>query len=292
VSLRSALLRLNGEASIARATVERHAIDHELAEERHDAAKKLVQVLLSRSIGTVDDLDSLLSAARRLAAYGSMIDPTSPDLRPALALGCKAAAGIALASTQTSGSVTLDLGSDLHAAIKAVGPNDFSHVGNWRFGFYMGVICNDFHSVDALCGLPVQSLRQSRTKSDECFYLYVDAIQRFWRRDPEISQRFLAALEATEPQAVRVASPDYILNIVVPEMELFYRFLTGDVSRFNETLLFALQRHKSFWSKGDRKKDSEGYLALGLLATCILASRGGLPIEVQSDYIPASLMGA
>jgi hypothetical protein len=273
-------------------TIERHPIDQELAKERYESAQHSLNAFFSRGIRTVDDLDSLLSAARRAAAYGSVVDPRSSEITRSLALGAKAAAGIALASPNSSGEVEVDFDADHHARVKAAGPNEFCHAGNWRFGFYLSVISKDNASADALCKLPVEIIRQSRTKSDECIYRYVDVLQRFWRHDPEISPRLVAAVEATAPEAVRIASPDYILNIVVPEMELFYRFLLSEVARFNDALLFALERHKKFWSKGDRKKDSEGYLALGMLAICALAGRSGMPFEVQSDYIPSFLMQA
>ena len=271
-------------------TIERHAVDQELAKECYEDAKNFFDILHSRSIQTVDELDSLLGAGRRGAACGSIVDSLSPEIPRSLALGAKAAAGIASASSQNSGQVNVDIWPDRKLQLKALGPNGFCHAGNWRVGFYMSVISNDNMSADALSNLPVGIVRQSPTKSDECIYLYVDALQRFWRHDTETSKKLLAAVDATEPKTVRIASHDYILNILVPEMESFYRFLTGEVDRFNETLLFALERHKKFWNKADRKRDWEGYLALGLLSICVLAKRTGIPIEVQSDYIPTHLM--
>ncbi len=273
-------------------TVERHNVDRELAEERYEAAANLLNVSLNVPKQNVTSLANLLRASRMSAGFLSVLDSSAAELRRYICDGAKAAAGIALASSQTSGEVKVDLGPDHLVPVKAAGPNDACHIAMWRTGFYMGVICGDLASVDVLCALPIDLLRQSSTKGDECLYLFADALQRFWRHDTDVSPRLTAAVEATDPKSLRISPEEFILNIMVPEMELFYRFLTGEVAPFNETLLFALQRHKKYWTKGDRKKDSDGYLALGPLAICVLASRTGIPIEVQSDYIPATLLRA
>lgn len=271
-------------------TIERHSVDRELAEERYQAATNLLHTSLSVPKQTIPSLRGLFMASRMCAEYLSVLNPGASELRPYICQGARAAAAIALVSAQSSGEVTINLGPDHSVQAKAVGPNNVCHVDLWRSGFYMGLICGDRGSVDVLCALPIDVLRQSSSKGDECLYLFADVLQRFWRHDADVSKRLTAAVEATDPQQLRISPEEFILNIVVPEMELFFRFLNGEVAPFNETLLFALQRHKKYWSKGDRKKDSDGYLALGPLAICGLATPTGIPIEVQSDYIPGSLM--
>ncbi|MEU8784799.1 immunity 49 family protein [Streptomyces sp. NPDC048637] len=59
-----------------------------------------------------------------------------------------------------------------------------------------------------------------------------------------------------------------------------------DHEGFNQALAEALELHKAYWSREDRSDDIVGYLALGPLAMACLAYDAGIPIEVESEYLP------
>ncbi|MFY4723437.1 immunity 49 family protein [Streptomyces sp. LaBMicrA B280] len=56
-------------------------------------------------------------------------------------------------------------------------------------------------------------------------------------------------------------------------------------------LVEALELHQQHWTADEeRAEDPEGRLALGPLAIACLAYDGGIPIEVESDYLPQHLL--
>jgi hypothetical protein len=140
--------------------------------------------------------------------------------------------------------------------------------------------------LDALADTPVHILRQSSSRADECVYLFIEALQSLWKRQPDVGGKLAAALEATEPDRVAASGLDFVLNVLVPEIELLVRFLEMSQATFNEALEFALVRHKKYWSSGQRKLDPLGWVALGPLALASFAFDAELSIAVESDYLP------
>ena len=58
-----------------------------------------------------------------------------------------------------------------------------------------------------------------------------------------------------------------------------------------KALVRALQLHKEYWTKDeDRRLTTEGAVALGPLAVACLAYDVGMPIEVESEYLPEYLL--
>ena len=76
-----------------------------------------------------------------------------------------------------------------------------------------------------------------------------------------------------------------MLNILVPELELIYRYATSDDSAFNEALRFALQRHKKYWVQKKLHLSASGFVAWGAVAFAALAWDADAPIAVESDYL-------
>ena len=66
---------------------------------------------------------------------------------------------------------------------------------------------------------------------------------------------------------------------------LFYLAL-NESDQFQTAFEFALERHKKYWSKADRKRDPDGFLALGPMALASLAVSAGIPVEMEPDYAP------
>jgi hypothetical protein len=82
-----------------------------------------------------------------------------------------------------------------------------------------------------------------------------------------------------------------VQNILYPPINLFHRSVRKDEADFNQALVEALELHKAYWTADeDRANDPEGRIALGPLAVACLAYDGGIPIEVESDYLPKHLL--
>ncbi|MGW1658782.1 immunity 49 family protein [Streptomyces atratus] len=67
--------------------------------------------------------------------------------------------------------------------------------------------------------------------------------------------------------------------------------MRNDAAGFNEALNDALRRHKEYWTADeDRTQNIEGVVAIAPLAVACLAKANGIPIEVESGYLPSALL--
>jgi hypothetical protein len=269
----------------------RHAIDPELASEGVEGDSALLASLLESAATRAQALSSVVSTARSYAGYLSA-KPSAPSkiepLRAAMKTGASAAAALfALASG--SGQVEVDLGQK-RVRLPATGSTDATHPGNWRVGWWMAQIVRDRRAIDQLAATPIELLRRSSTRGDECQYLYIEALQAIERRASDWGTPLQRALDATDPERFKLAAEEFVLNIIVPEMELLFHFANEDRAAFQDSLQLALERHKKYWSRATRRRDSDGYLALGPLAIAAMARQAGFVIEVESDYLPKSLL--
>lgn len=264
--------------------IPRHAVDLELATEGIESKKSLVDSLLESATTHAGALSLVEGAARNYAGYLSAANAESEELCRALRIGEHAAAAIFTLATG-KGSVKASLG-EFELTLVATGPTDASHVGNWRIGWWLAHIVRDRVAIDSLAATPVEVLRRSTSRGDECQYLSVEALKSFEERSPDWSARLRVALDATDPEVNKISDEEFVLNIIVPELQMLFRLGVGEPAPFNEALDFALERHKKYWSKGKRKQDPDGYLALGPLAIASMAHDTGIPIEIESEYLP------
>lgn len=65
---------------------------------------------------------------------------------------------------------------------------------------------------------------------------------------------------------------------------------SGREQRFNDALAEALQLYKGFWSTEENEETPNGYVAIGPLGLASVAHDIGVPIEVQSEYLPQYLV--
>ncbi|MGW2556189.1 immunity 49 family protein [Streptomyces sp. NPDC001635] len=175
--------------------------------------------------------------------------------------------------------------------IPATGPQDYSDAGNWLTAFWLAVVCREQNRMAQLCEVPIELLRASGAEVDEYVYHWVDALQTYWLRRPGLVEKLVAAIEGSYPEAATITPPDLLQNILYQPINLFHRFVRKDEQGFNQALMEALELHKQYWTADeDRAQRVDGLVALGLLAVVCLAHDGGIPIEVESDYLPKHLV--
>ncbi|EGX54915.1 hypothetical protein SZN_35547, partial [Streptomyces zinciresistens K42] len=89
----------------------------------------------------------------------------------------------------------------------------------------------------------------------------------------------------------QVAGKELMLKILYPPLELFHRYQRQEAEQFNAALVDAITRHKDYWTADDaRSLSGEGLVALGPLALACMAYDAGMPIEVESAYLPKALL--
>lgn len=114
-------------------------------------------------------------------------------------------------------------------------------------------------------------------------------LQTYWRGGPDLGSKLVAAIDGTDPEVA--TDPEMAGRLLYPPMEMFHRFLRKDHTAFHKALANAVQWHKEYWTEESRAFQASGLVALGPLAVACFAHDAGFPIEVESEYLPATLLG-
>ncbi|MYU37302.1 hypothetical protein GTW52_30035 [Streptomyces sp. SID8358] len=175
--------------------------------------------------------------------------------------------------------------------IPAVGPLPSADAGNWLTAFWLAIICGDQERMTQLCEIPLARLKSPEGTYDEYIYHWVDVLQTYWLRKPDLVDKMVLAIETSDPAVAQIAPRDMLQGVLYPPINLFYHFVRKDEQGFNPALADALELHKAYWTMDqDRKSDIDRSLALGPLAIACLAFDGGFTIDVESDYLPKHLL--
>jgi hypothetical protein len=138
-----------------------------------------------------------------------------------------------------------------------------------------------------LAGVPVELLRDCGPQYDEFLFAWIRALQVFARGEDGLIDIVIEAMRGTEtlqPNAI----PEVVAQLYFPPIELFYRYTQREQASFTEALATALELHKRYWTAEPRAP--HGVVALAPLAIACLARDAGMPIEVESDYLPHHLL--
>ncbi|WP_063785043.1 immunity 49 family protein [Streptomyces sp. TP-A0356] len=173
--------------------------------------------------------------------------------------------------------------------LRATGPQWYVTPGAWITAFYLAVVCREKERITALCHVPMSLLRENGSRFEEYHYAWIDTLQTYWLGGPDLVPKLVAAVDGTDPEVV--ADPETVGKLLYPPMEMFHRFVRKDHAGFNRALANALQWHKEYWSEESRAFQISGLVALAPLAIACVAHDAGMPIEVESEYLPTALLG-
>lgn len=174
--------------------------------------------------------------------------------------------------------------------LRSTGPQSYTHAGTWLAAFYLSMVCREKDRLTALCQVPVSLLRESGMPHDEFIYDWVETLQTYWLGGPDLGTKMVAAIDGTDPQGDQIGDPQATAKLLYPPMEMFHRLVRDDHTGFNRALTDALQWHKEYWSTEDNALQATGLVALPPLALACLAYDMGVPVDVESDYLPIALL--
>ncbi|MFD4794098.1 immunity 49 family protein [Streptomyces anulatus] len=122
-------------------------------------------------------------------------------------------------------------------------------------------------------------------------YHWVDALQTWWLRRPDLADKLIATIEASDPAVARIAPQDLLQAVLYPPIKLFYHYVRNDRDGFAPALADSLKLHRTYWTLNEnRATDIDGSIALGPLAIVCLAYDAGFPLDIESDYLPKRLL--
>ncbi|WP_432149063.1 immunity 49 family protein [Streptomyces sp. bgisy029] len=271
---------------------------------RHDLsagpdAERLAEGLDEDLIEEIDDLettsvliDSAFSSARLSLSARCVADPRASAIETwestvnALQLG---SALFAVTAAQ-DGSVQCRINRKLRN-IPATGPMSTADAGTWLSAFWLAVICRDQDRMTQLSEIPLGRLRSPEGSYDEYIYHWVDTLQSWWLRRPDLADKLIATIEASDPTVAQIAPQDLLQAVLYPPINLFYHYVRNDRDGFAPALVDALKLHRTYWTLNeDRAKDIDGSIALGPLAIACLAYDAEFPLDIESDYLPKHLL--
>ncbi|MGY4968313.1 immunity 49 family protein [Streptomyces nigrescens] len=241
-----------------------------------------------------DDRYDALPFALAAAKWHCLQDPVAGDLETweSWVLAMQVGSALFASGTAQEGPVACRVGTlDEVRKLPATGPQDYLHAGNWLTSFYLAVICRENERAKQLAQVPVEFLRASGAEFDEYIYAWVETLQNAWFRRLETWDTLVTAVNGTDPETTEIASKELVLKILYPPLELFHRYQRQEAEQFNAALVDALTWHREYWTANEaRPLSSEGLVALGPLAIACMAYDAGLPIEVESEYLPRHLL--
>ncbi|GAA2519120.1 immunity 49 family protein [Streptomyces longisporus] len=270
---------------------------------RHDfPTRNMARILPTLTDDFWEDVDGLqnqpswfsnvLADAIGLLGRHCVLDPESDKLETWEACVTAMQVGSALfVSAQAPAGTTFEyrIGHEMRTVRAGALPR--AHAGNWLNAFWLACVCREKKRMTELCQFPVSRLRQADGVLDEYIYDWVEALQAYWLKRPEFGDKLVAAVEGTDPAALRHAPRDGVLQIMYPPMNLLTQLARGDQERFNAELAKAVEWHKEYWTRDeDRELTTEGLVALGPLAVSCLAVQAGFTITVESEYLPKHLL--
>ncbi|MEU0922589.1 immunity 49 family protein [Streptomyces cyaneofuscatus] len=272
------------------ATVGRHAVpqvDEQITERLKEELERSIQQIdvspavfgmaLNEAVLQMQVHQALNPRGNRFATWDATVS--------AMQVGTAAFA----AASITEGQIETRIDHEMRT-INATGPQFYANAGNWLTSLWLVLVCRDQQRMDQLCQVPLDLLRASGAEGDEYVFHWVDALQTYWQERPGLPEKLTAAIEQSHPDIATIAPRDLLQLVLYPPINLFYKFFRKDHDGFNEALVEALERHKTYWNAPDRAGDIAGFLALGPLAVACLAYDAGFPIEVESDYLPIRLL--
>jgi hypothetical protein len=268
------------------AEVPRHATrDVETCRRYLQRELRLVDTVCGRLDSAPGEVWKLFNAGLSAASFASVVDPGSEELCRGLRIAKESALALVLMNATDPAAKVVVAVDGRERVFPATGPQEFGHAVQWQVCFDLAMMLRDRDTLDRLCAVPGDALRRSTTRMFELDHHIVEVMRALWLRRPDVADRLVVALEATDP-ADEPRSADWILNTVVPSLKVLAELLTRDAAAFRGALIEALELHRQRWSAPSRAGEESGWLAWQCLALASLAHDEGIPVEVESGYLP------
>ncbi|MFF4181957.1 immunity 49 family protein [Streptomyces sp. NPDC001691] len=269
----------------------------------YDPGEGSAEWLRERDEDTLEEIDELpeypdsfgltFSKTLNTAFLHCLHDPTAnaSETWEAWVAAMQTGSALFASATAPEGSTVECMIAHKERAIPASGIRHYVNAGTWLQAFWLAVICRDQNRMTQLCQVTVDQLRSSGAEFEEYIYSWVEALQAYWLQRPELGEKLVAAFDGTDPENIRFVDRELMLKILYPPLNVFYRFITQDTEKFSEALTQAVQLHREYWTDGEeRREDLDGAVALAPLALACLAFDAGMPVEVESEYLPENLL--
>ncbi|MFJ1751844.1 immunity 49 family protein [Kitasatospora sp. NPDC088134] len=272
--------------------VERHLVPRPDAEELADRLSGRVARRVDHLETSADLIDLAFSSALSAWWNHCLADPEAGRLETWKATVTALQVGSALFAVTgvEEGTVDCFINGRMRS-IPAMGRRTYANADNWLSTLYLAMICRDQERIKRLCEIPLERLRVQEGVYDEFLYTWIDVLQTYWLRRPDLLDKLEVAFAASDPSAPHIAPPEVVDYLLYPPLHLFYLLLRKREDKFGPSLVKALEFHKSYWTSNEAwSSNTSAAVALGPLAVACHAFDGKVPLGVESPYIPKYLL--
>ncbi|WP_433205064.1 immunity 49 family protein [Nocardia sp. CA-107356] len=274
--------------------VARHPIDESTVDGEQEALRSHLTTLLSLLPRASDKWGFALSTAENLLSVLALHDPScrSAAAREAARLSENIAVGLFnVTGSYFAGnrdSVRLMIG-DQEYQLPAE-PNSWAYCYAWRTAFWWSLIARDAAAADRLSRYPVDQLSpKGMGRTDDFQYEWVRILQLAWSQNPGSAVDRVNALDTTT--GLPGAEIRRIIGLLnKPVIAAFAKLAVGDHAGFNDELFQALTQHRKFFDTKKSRNDIGGFLSIPILGLSCWAHDLGVPIDVESEYIPKNFI--
>jgi hypothetical protein len=171
--------------------------------------------------------------------------------------------------------------------------NDYSvSLKNWSLGYLAALARRRMPIVHAFCQIDLDLVaRKTKTKIGAYNTPFARFLQRLFVKGEPHGKNLLAVADEIRQDAMPEALYDHALRIDGSLVDTFTSVLTQDATRFNASLLVALERYKSYWST-KQVNYPDGLISLPLTALVVMAKDHDLDVVHTSDYLVRALTEA
>jgi hypothetical protein len=222
------------------------------------------------------------------SALRAYLNPNDPAIVSDLEI-CACTAAAAHLAAITPGNQPIDVpapGGRTVKVIRNVRPKQLMPPIQWRAGVLAAVVSRCHPALEALTKLTPEQLRAVTVGSPPpWFETEAGALAALFQQAVDASGLLRTAAVTVDSDQVDEQSKSWVLDIVVPEMELGVCALSKDRDGFDAGFRSALEHHHHYYST-DGNGHFHGQLAIAPLAMACFAHDLGVTTWVTSDYTP------
>jgi hypothetical protein len=241
----------------------------------------------------VDSLLNVIHDAKSAAAYGAVINAPHQQILDAFRMEAQAGAALFDLAIHPGEDRVQTLG-DRSVTVRTESAHSQTVPIDWLDVYSAACAARDEVSARSLAEVPPDVVRRSQRvmQYDDYNLVLVEGLGALHRNDVRARELLLQARGLADPEHATVAT-EWANRLARPLIEFALSIVDGEPDAVNAALTAAVEQHKAYWSKNarigglSRRDDPDGYLAFWPLGLACLAHDRGVPIDVESDYIPA-----
>ncbi len=232
-------------------------------------------------------LYGFVDRARYLLGMASWFAPASQLLFDCVQLQSRAAYGSALVVAASIGEIVEVPLGDTRVPVLREDRTELGSIPEWTDAWCAALVGRDQPTIDGMRAVPDDRFRNPTVQVDDYNYALKDA---FFALVDDRDRCCAAVARGRDLWKQRTVAMRSAADIDAALFDAIEALATERTGPFNDALFRALTAHAKHWTKGDEYLAAEGWVALRHLALVCVAHDRGVPVEIESPYLPRALV--